>query len=175
VRAGKEFSDFGDFETRAIQSVPSGVEGHAHGEIDMKTALVAYAGSLVTLLVFDAVWLGLVARTFYRDQLGEMMLPSPNLGVAAVFYLFFAVAVVVLAVFPAIAVGLCVDRTRLWFDPRAGGLRNIRHHQPRNTEELAADDEPRRPCLGWFRHRDDRSGRLSGGAGAELNSCSLKF
>jgi uncharacterized membrane protein len=71
----------------------------------MKTALVAYAGSLVTLLVFDAVWLGLVARTFYRDQLGEMMLPSPNLGIAAVFYLFFAVAVVVLAVFPAIAAG----------------------------------------------------------------------
>jgi uncharacterized membrane protein len=71
----------------------------------MRTALVAYAGSLTTLLVLDAVWLGLVARTFYRDQLGEMMLPSPNLAVAAVFYLFFAVAVVVLAVYPAIASG----------------------------------------------------------------------
>ncbi len=71
----------------------------------MRTALVAYAGSLTTLLVLDAVWLGLIARTFYRDQLGEMMLPSPNLGVAAVFYLFFAVAVVVLAVYPAIASG----------------------------------------------------------------------
>ncbi len=82
-----------------------GVKSRKRGEIRMKTALVAYAGSLTTLLVFDAVWLGLVARTFYREQLGEMMLPSPNLGVAAVFYLFFAVAVVVLAVFPAIASG----------------------------------------------------------------------
>jgi uncharacterized membrane protein len=71
----------------------------------MKAVLVAYGGSLITLLVFDAIWLGLVARTFYRDQLGDMMLPQPNLAVAAVFYLFFAVAVVVLAVLPAIAAG----------------------------------------------------------------------
>lgn len=71
----------------------------------MKTALVAYAGSLGTLLVLDAIWLGIVARTFYRDQLGDLMLPSPNLGIAAIFYLFFAVAVVVLAVYPAITSG----------------------------------------------------------------------
>jgi uncharacterized membrane protein len=71
----------------------------------MKTALVAYAGSFGTLLVLDAIWLGIVARTFYRDQLGDMMLPSPNFGIAAIFYLFFAVAVVVLAVLPAVASG----------------------------------------------------------------------
>jgi uncharacterized membrane protein len=68
----------------------------------MKTALVAYAGSFATLLVLDAIWLGLVARTFYRDQLGELMLPQPAFGIAALFYLFFAVAVVVLAVLPAV-------------------------------------------------------------------------
>lgn len=68
----------------------------------IKTALTAYAGSLVTLLVLDAIWLGLVARTFYRDQLGELMLPQPNLGIAAIFYLFFTVAVVMLAVMPAL-------------------------------------------------------------------------
>ena len=71
----------------------------------MKTALFAYAGSLLTLLVCDGIWLGLVARSFYRDQLGALMLPSPNLGVAALFYLFFAAAVVVLAVQPALSAG----------------------------------------------------------------------
>ncbi|MBB2818101.1 UNVERIFIED_ORG: hypothetical protein GGD59_001329 [Rhizobium esperanzae] len=35
----------------------------------MKTALFAYAGSLLSLLVCDGIWLGLVARSFYRDQL----------------------------------------------------------------------------------------------------------
>lgn len=69
----------------------------------MKTALTAYAGSFLTLLLLDAIWLGLVARTFYRDQLGSMMLPQPNLGIAALFYVFFTVAVVILVVMPALA------------------------------------------------------------------------
>ncbi|PZM17305.1 DUF2177 family protein [Rhizobium tubonense] len=69
----------------------------------MKTALTAYAGSFATLLVLDAIWLGLVARTFYRDQLGELMLPQPDLAVGAAFYIFFTVAVVVLAVMPGLA------------------------------------------------------------------------
>jgi uncharacterized membrane protein len=71
----------------------------------MKTAVIAYAGSLATLVVLDVIWLGVVARTFYRDQLGDMMLPSPNLAIAVVFYLFFAAAVVILAVAPALGAG----------------------------------------------------------------------
>lgn len=71
----------------------------------MKTALVAYAGTFATLLVLDAIWLGLMARTFYRDQLGDLMLPEPNLAIAAIFYVFFAVAVVMLAVMPAVSAG----------------------------------------------------------------------
>ncbi|ACI54263.1 putative membrane protein [Rhizobium leguminosarum] len=71
----------------------------------MKTALLAYAGTFLTLLVCDGIWLGLVARNFYRDQLGALMLPSPNLAVAALFYLFFAAAVVVLAVLPSLSAG----------------------------------------------------------------------
>lgn len=69
----------------------------------MKTALIGYAGAFLTLLVCDGIWLGLVARTFYRDQLGDMMLPSPNLAIGALFYVFFAVALVILAVMPAVA------------------------------------------------------------------------
>lgn len=69
----------------------------------MKTALIAYAGSLAVLLVLDAIWLGLVARNFYRDQLGDLMLASPALGIAAIFYLFFTAAVVALAVLPAVS------------------------------------------------------------------------
>lgn len=68
----------------------------------MKIALTAYLGTFVSLLVADGIWLGFVARTFYRDQLGEMMLPSPNLAIAALFYIFFAAAVVLLAVMPGV-------------------------------------------------------------------------
>ncbi len=70
----------------------------------MKTT-IAYAGTLIAFLAVDAIWLGLVARTFYRDQLGELMLPSPNFAVAAIFYVFFAAAIVFLAVLPGLAAG----------------------------------------------------------------------
>jgi uncharacterized membrane protein len=69
----------------------------------IKTALAAYAGSFAALIVLDAIWLGLAARTFYRDQLGDLMLPQPNLAIAAVFYIFFTVAVVILAVMPGLS------------------------------------------------------------------------
>lgn len=71
----------------------------------MKTMGIAYAGTLVSFLLIDAIWLGLVARSFYQRQLGDMMLLSPNLVVAAIFYLFFAVAIVMLAVRPGLEVG----------------------------------------------------------------------
>ncbi|WEZ83957.1 DUF2177 family protein [Rhizobium sp. 32-5/1] len=71
----------------------------------MKTFLIAYAGTFTSLLIADAIWLGVVAKTFYRDQLGDMMLPSPNLAIAALFYVFFAGAVVLLAVLPGLKAG----------------------------------------------------------------------
>ncbi len=71
----------------------------------MKTFSLAYAGTLISFLLIDAIWLGVIAKNFYRNQLGDMMLPSPNFVVAAVFYLFFAAAIVMLAVRPGLASG----------------------------------------------------------------------
>jgi len=71
----------------------------------VKTLGIAYAGTLISFLLVDALRLGLFARSFYQRQLGEMMLPSPNFTVAAIFYLCFAVAIVVLAFRPGIEVG----------------------------------------------------------------------
>ena len=71
----------------------------------MKTFGIAYFSTLVLFLAIDAIWLGVVARKFYQKQLGDLMLPSPNLAVATVFYLFFAAAIVVLAVRPGLEVG----------------------------------------------------------------------
>ncbi len=71
----------------------------------MKLLSIAYAGTLISFLLIDALWLGIVARSFYRNQLGDMMLPSPNLAAAAIFYLVFAIAVVILAVRPGLEAG----------------------------------------------------------------------
>lgn len=63
----------------------------------MKPFFIAYAGALATLLVLDAIWLGLTARSFYVPRLGHLMAEEPNFYIAAIFYLFYAVAVVILA------------------------------------------------------------------------------
>ena len=68
----------------------------------MKTAIVAYLAAFISFLVIDYVWLAHVARNFYRDRLGELMLDKPNLGVAAPFYLLYMVAIVIFAVNPAL-------------------------------------------------------------------------
>lgn len=71
----------------------------------MKLALISYAGTFGALLAADAVWLGLIARSFYRDNLGELMLPSPNFTIAALFYVFYAMALVALVVLPGVKSG----------------------------------------------------------------------
>ena len=71
----------------------------------MKTSVVAYFTTAVVFLALDAVWLGVVAREFYRAQLGDLMSPQPNLAVAAAFYALYVVGVVVFAVAPALAAG----------------------------------------------------------------------
>lgn len=67
--------------------------------------LAAYAGCLACFLAIDAVWLALVARRFYADQLGDLMKATPAFTIAAVFYLAYAAAIVILAIRPAIHAG----------------------------------------------------------------------
>lgn len=64
--------------------------------------LQAYVASLVTFLVLDFAWLGLIARGFYREQLGHLLSPDVRWIPAIIFYLLFVSAVVVFAVMPAV-------------------------------------------------------------------------
>lgn len=60
---------------------------------------------VVTALVFcavDAVWLGLIAADFYRDQLGALLLDEPNFTAVAIFYLLYMAGIVIFAIAPAL-------------------------------------------------------------------------
>ncbi len=82
----------------------------------MPTVLIAAAGSAVTLLVLDIVWIMTSTGWLYRPQLGEMLAPQPNLVAGAVFYVILVLGVVALVVLPAVASGSWT--TALWM----GGL-----------------------------------------------------
>jgi uncharacterized membrane protein len=67
----------------------------------MKAFLAAWGAAAVVFLVIDAIWLGLVATSFYARALGDLMLERPKLGIAAVFYVGYSFAVVLLVSAPA--------------------------------------------------------------------------
>ena len=70
----------------------------------MPIALTAYLSTIIIFLAIDYVWLKYVALSFYRGEIGHLMLDKPNLAIAAGFYLLYAIAVTVLAVMPALKV-----------------------------------------------------------------------
>jgi uncharacterized membrane protein len=61
----------------------------------MKAFFISYLAALVALAVLDGLWLGLVARDFYKARLGQLLLDQPNWPVAALFYLIHAAGIVV--------------------------------------------------------------------------------
>jgi uncharacterized membrane protein len=64
-----------------------------------------YFITLAAFLAIDAVWLALVARTFYRKYLDWLMAANPNWIAALAFYLLFVVGVLVFVVVPGVEDG----------------------------------------------------------------------
>ncbi len=60
-----------------------------------------YAIAFPVFLAIDMVWLGLVAKNFYRSQIGTLMKPDVNWAAAIIFYLIFIVGLVIFVISPA--------------------------------------------------------------------------
>lgn len=60
--------------------------------------LYAYGIGLVLFLILDAIWLGIVARSFYASRMGDLLLDQPRWGVAAPFYAVYVVGIVYFAI-----------------------------------------------------------------------------
>jgi uncharacterized membrane protein len=61
--------------------------------------------ALPVFFVIDMAWLGVVARNFYRAQLGDLMRTEVNWVAAMIFYLLFIVGLVVFVIGPAVDAG----------------------------------------------------------------------
>ena len=69
----------------------------------MKKPLIAYVATLLTFLLLDGIWLGLLMAPTYRELLGSLMLEKPLLVPAAVFYGLYVIGCVVFVVLPALS------------------------------------------------------------------------
>lgn len=61
-----------------------------------------YLATTPILFAIDLLWLGLVAKGFYRARMGELMRPDPRWGPAVLFYLLYVAALLVFAVLPGL-------------------------------------------------------------------------
>jgi len=64
-----------------------------------------YLIALPVFFAIDMVWLGLVAKNFYKNQIGFLMKPDINWVAAILFYLLFIVGLVLFVITPAVEKG----------------------------------------------------------------------
>jgi uncharacterized membrane protein len=67
--------------------------------------LKLYFIALPVFFAIDMIWLGLVAKDFYRNQIGFLLKENVNWVAAISFYLLFIVGVVFFVVMPALEKG----------------------------------------------------------------------
>lgn len=68
-------------------------------------AVKAYIIAFITFFLIDIVWLVVVARKLYRQELGFLMSDKPNWIAAAIFYLIFILGIVFFVIHPALEKG----------------------------------------------------------------------
>jgi uncharacterized membrane protein len=71
--------------------------------------VVAYGLALVVFVLIDLVWLGVVAKDFYRRALGDLIADPINLKAAVAFYLIYVVGLVIFGISPALRSGIWTD------------------------------------------------------------------
>jgi uncharacterized membrane protein len=64
--------------------------------------LLLYILTVPVFFAVDMIWLGLIAKTFYRRQIGHLLADQVIWPAALVFYLFFIAGILIFCVLPAV-------------------------------------------------------------------------
>ena len=73
--------------------------------MSIKQQALLYCITLAVFFIIDMIWLGLVAKNFYRKQLGHLLSPNVQWWAAILFYLLFISGLYIFAVRPAVLYG----------------------------------------------------------------------
>lgn len=68
--------------------------------MQMSRVLLTYGVSVPVFFIVDMIWLGVIARGFYRKALEPFLAPNINWTAAIIFYLLFLVGILVFALLP---------------------------------------------------------------------------
>jgi uncharacterized membrane protein len=61
-----------------------------------------YLSFFISLIAIDLVWLLVVARKLYQEEMGDLMAPNPKLIAGLAFYLLYALGVTIFVLIPAL-------------------------------------------------------------------------
>lgn len=61
-----------------------------------------YLIAAAIFFALDMLWIGLIARSFYREKLGYLLAPQPKWAAAIIFYLIYIAGILFFAVIPAL-------------------------------------------------------------------------
>jgi uncharacterized membrane protein len=73
--------------------------------MSLKNSALLYLLTLAIFFFIDMIWLGLVAKNFYRQHLGGMLSPKVNWTAAILFYLLFVAGLLLFVISPALGQG----------------------------------------------------------------------
>lgn len=68
----------------------------------MKTIIISFISSLVTLLALDVVWLKIMLSRFYSPRLLHLTAESPSYLPAVIFYVIYALGISIIIATPAL-------------------------------------------------------------------------
>jgi len=68
----------------------------------MKKLICLYLLTLPVFFGIDMLWLGFVAKGFYRNNLGHLLRPDVNWAAALIFYLLYIFGILIFATLPAL-------------------------------------------------------------------------
>ncbi|RAP34808.1 DUF2177 domain-containing protein [Candidatus Marinamargulisbacteria bacterium SCGC AG-439-L15] len=68
----------------------------------MKLMIRIYLINLVSILILESIWLGVIAKPFFQKELSFFLKPSFNLPPAILFYLLFTLGLTIFVSIPSI-------------------------------------------------------------------------
>lgn len=87
----------------------------------MYKLLTSYSTALVTLMALDGIWIGLIAKGFYKQHIGFLFRETPIWPAIIAFYVLYAAALMFFVVTPTAG---SIPKAALW----GGTFRTHRIH-----------------------------------------------
>lgn len=64
--------------------------------------LYIYLSALAIFLAIDMIWLGIISKNLYSEQMGSLMAKKPKWSAAILFYAFYILGLFILVIHPAV-------------------------------------------------------------------------